>query len=177
MKLLRRRFLHLAAGAAALPAVSQIARAETYPTRPIALVVPIAAGGAVDTAARIVAEKLQEKLQQSVVVENRPGAGSMIGTNFVAKAAPDGYTLLLMEPGAILAKWLNKTVPFDVTSDFSPIAMVANSPLVLFAHPLAKRPRSILPVALSHCGRRRSGPNCSGICGRSSIPGGFATAG
>ena len=135
MKLLRRRFLHLAAGAAALPAVSQIARAETYPTRPIALVVPIAAGGAVDTAARIVAEKLQEKLQQSVVVENRPGAGSMIGTNFVAKAAPDGYTLLLMEPGAVLAKWLNKTVPFDVTSDFSPIAMVANSPLVLFAHP------------------------------------------
>src|SRR5215470_802427 len=135
MNLPRRRFMHLAAGAAALPAVSQIARAETYPTRPIALVVPIAAGGAVDTAARIVAEKLQEKLQQSVVVENRPGAGSMIGSNFVAKAAPDGYTLLLMEPGAVLAKWLNRTVPFDVTSDFSPIAMVATSPLVLFAHP------------------------------------------
>src|SRR4051812_8825266 len=84
-------------------------------------VVPIAAGGAVDTAARIIAEKLQEKLQQSVVVENRPGAGSIIGTNFVAKAAPDGHTLLLMEPGAVLARWLNKTVPFDVTSDFSPI--------------------------------------------------------
>ncbi len=97
--------------------------------------VPIAAGGAVDTAARIIAEKLQEKLQQAVVAENRPGAGSVIGTNFVAKAAPDGYTLLLMEPGAVLARWLNKTVPFDVTSDFSPIAMVANSPLVLFAHP------------------------------------------
>jgi tripartite-type tricarboxylate transporter receptor subunit TctC len=98
-------------------------------------VVPIAAGGAVDTAARIIAEKMQEKLQQSVVVENRPGAGSLIGTNFVAKATPDGYTLLLMEPGAVLAKWLNKTVPFDVTSDFAPIAMVATSPLVLFAHP------------------------------------------
>jgi tripartite-type tricarboxylate transporter receptor subunit TctC len=97
--------------------------------------VPIAAGGAVDTAARIVAEKLQKKLKQSVVVENRPGAGSLIGTNFVAKAAPDGYTLLLMEPGAVLAKWLNKTVPFDVTSDFAPIAMIATSPLVLFAHP------------------------------------------
>src|SRR5262249_55254860 len=135
VKLLRRRFLHLAAGAAALPAVSQIARAETYPTRPIALVVPIAAGGAVDTAARIIAEKVQDKLQQSVVVENRPGAGSMIGTNFVAKAVPDGYTLLLIEPGAVLAKWLNKTVSFDVTSDFSPIAMIAHSPLVLFAHP------------------------------------------
>ena len=61
------------------------------------------------------------------MAENRPGAGSVIGTNFVAKAAPDGYTLLLMEPGAVLARWLNKTVPFDVTSDFSPIAMVANS--------------------------------------------------
>src|ERR1700730_10698044 len=135
MKLPRRKFLHLAAGAAALATISQIAKAQTYPTRPITLVVPIAAGGAVDTAARIVAEKLQKKLKQSVVVENRPGAGSLIGTNFVAKAAPDGYTLLLMEPGAVLAKWLNKTVPFDVTSDFSPIAMVANSPLVLFAHP------------------------------------------
>jgi tripartite-type tricarboxylate transporter receptor subunit TctC len=135
MKLSRRRFLHLAAGAAALSAASPIAHAQTYPIRSITLVVPIAAGGAVDTAARIIAEKLQHKLRQSVVVENRPGAGSLIGTNFVAKAAPDGYTLLLMEPGAVLAKWLNKTVPFDVTSDFSPIAMVATSPLVLFAHP------------------------------------------
>jgi tripartite-type tricarboxylate transporter receptor subunit TctC len=135
MKIPRRRFLYLAAGTAVLPAVSRIAQAQTYPSRPITLVVPIAAGGAVDTAARIIAEKLQEKLQESVVVENRPGAGSLIGTNFVAKAAPDGYTLLLMEPGAVLAKWLNKSVPFDVSSDFSPIAMVATSPLVLFAHP------------------------------------------
>jgi tripartite-type tricarboxylate transporter receptor subunit TctC len=135
MKLPWRSLLHLAAGAAALVVVSQFARAQTYPTRPITLVVPIAAGGAVDTAARIVAEKLQNKLRQPVVVENRPGAGSMIGTNFVAKAPPDGYTLLLMEPGAVLAKWLNKTVAFDVTTDFSPIAMVATSPLVLFAHP------------------------------------------
>jgi tripartite-type tricarboxylate transporter receptor subunit TctC len=135
MKRSRRQFLRLAAGAAALPVMSRVAMAQAYPTRPITLVVPIAAGGAVDTAARIVAEKLQERLQQSIVVENRPGAGSIIGTNFVAKAPPDGYTLLLMEPGAVLAKWLNKTVPFDVTNDFSPVAMVANSPLVLFAHP------------------------------------------
>jgi tripartite-type tricarboxylate transporter receptor subunit TctC len=68
-------------------------------------------------------------------VENRPGAGSIIGTGFVAKAARDGYTLLLMEPGAVIAKWLSKTVPFDVTNDFSPIAMIATSPLVLFAQP------------------------------------------
>jgi tripartite-type tricarboxylate transporter receptor subunit TctC len=135
MKRSRRHFLKLAAGAAALPAVSCAAWAQAYPTRPITLVVPIAAGGGVDSAARILSEKLQEKLRQPVVVENRPGAGSIIGTNFVAKAASDGYTLLLMELGAVLAKWLNKSVPFDVTSDFSPIAMVATSPLVLFAHP------------------------------------------
>jgi tripartite-type tricarboxylate transporter receptor subunit TctC len=134
MKLSGRQFLHLTTGAIAL-IVSQTAMAQTYPTRPVTLVVPIAAGGAVDTAARIMAEKLQEKLRQSVVVDNRPGAGSVIGTGFVAKAARDGYTLLLMEPGAVLAKWLNKSVPFDVTADFSPIAMVATSPLVLFAHP------------------------------------------
>jgi tripartite-type tricarboxylate transporter receptor subunit TctC len=134
MNLPRRRFLQLAGGLVTLPVVSRIARGQSYPTRPIALVAPIAAGGAVDAAARIIAEELQHKLQQSVVVENRPGAGSIIGTNFVAKAAPDGYTLLLMQLASVLAKWLNKTVPFDVTSDFAAIAMVADSPLVLFAH-------------------------------------------
>src|ERR1700722_16262214 len=133
MNLPRRKFLQLAGGLVPLPVVSRIARGQAYPTRPIALVAPIAAGGAVDTAARIIAEELQHKLQQSVVVENRPGAGTIIGTNFVAKAAPDGYTLLLMQLASVLAKWLNKTVPFDVTSDFSAIAMVADSPLVLFA--------------------------------------------
>jgi tripartite-type tricarboxylate transporter receptor subunit TctC len=127
--------LHLVASIAALPVVSGVAQAQSYPVRSITLVVPLASGGAVDTAARIVAEKLHERLQHPVVVENRPGAGSVIGTGFVAKAPRDGYTLLLMEPGAVLAKWLNKTVPFDVTRDFSPIAMVATSPLVLFAQP------------------------------------------
>ena len=135
MKLSRHQFLRLAAGAAALPAMSRIAGAQTYPTRPITMVVAYAAGGAVDSAARILSQKLQDKLHQPVVVDNRPGAGSLIGTNFVAKAAPDGHTLLLMELGAVLAKWLNKTVPFDVTSDFTPIAKVATTPVVLFAHP------------------------------------------
>src|SRR5215813_14926993 len=129
----RRQLVYLAAAAVSI--MSQTATAQPYPTRPMTLVVPIAAGGAVDTAARIMAEKLQEKLRQSVVADNRPGAGSVIGTGFVAKAARDGYTLLLMEPGAVLAKWLNKSVPFNVIEDFSPIAMVATSPVVLFAHP------------------------------------------
>jgi tripartite-type tricarboxylate transporter receptor subunit TctC len=139
MKLPRRRFLYLTAGAAALPVASRIAQAQTYPTRSITLVVPVAAGGGVDAAARILSEKLQEKLKQPVMVENRPGAGSMVGANFVARATPDGYTLLLMEPGAVLAKWMNKTVPYDVTTDFTPIALVATQPLVLFA-------QSSLPV-------------------------------
>jgi tripartite-type tricarboxylate transporter receptor subunit TctC len=134
MKLPRRQFLHLAAGAAA-SLVPRIATAQTYPTRAVTLVVPVAAGGGVDTAARILAGKLQEKLKQPVIVEDRPGAGSMIGANLVAKATPDGHTLLLMEPGAVLAKWLNKAVPYDVTRDFTPIALVATQPLVLFAHP------------------------------------------
>ena len=135
MKLPRRQFLYVATGAAALAVVPHIVRAQTYPTRSITLVVPVAAGGGVDTAARILSEKLQEKLKQSVVVENRPGAGSMVGAGFVAKANSDGYTLLLMEPAAVLAKWMNKTVPYDVTNDFRPIALVATQPLVLFAHP------------------------------------------
>ena len=103
--------------------------------------VPVAAGGGVDTAARILSEKLQEKLKQPVVVENRPGAGSMIGANFVAKANPDGHTLLLMEPAAVLAKWMNKTVPYDVTNDFAPIAMVANSAAGAVRASLASRER------------------------------------
>jgi tripartite-type tricarboxylate transporter receptor subunit TctC len=135
MKLPRRQFLYLAASVAALPIVPRIARAQIYSTRPITLVVPVAAGGGVDTAARILSEKLQEKLKQPVVVENRPGAGSMIGANFVARATPDGHTLLLMEPAAVLAKWMNRTVPYDVTTDFTPIALVATQPLVLFAQP------------------------------------------
>jgi tripartite-type tricarboxylate transporter receptor subunit TctC len=122
---------------AALAAGASIAgaQAQTYPARPVTLVVPIAAGGAVDTAARIFAEKLQERLQQTFVVENRTGAGAMIGTGYVAKAAPDGYTLLLMESSVVLSKWLHKSVPFDITSDFTPIARVATNPLVLFGHP------------------------------------------
>jgi tripartite-type tricarboxylate transporter receptor subunit TctC len=134
MKHLHRRFLHVAVALAGVAASVSAASAQTYPTRPITLVVPVAPGGGVDTAARILSEKLQEKLKQPVTVENRPGAGSMIGASFVAKAPPDGYTLLLMEPAALLAKWMNRP-PYDLTTDFTPIALVATQPLVLFAQP------------------------------------------
>jgi tripartite-type tricarboxylate transporter receptor subunit TctC len=135
MKIHRRQFLQLAPGAVALAAVSHTAWAQTYPARPVTLVVPVAAGGGVDTLARILAEHLQTKLGQPFVVENRPGAGSVVGANSVVKATPDGYSLLLMEPAAVLAKWLNKAVSYDVTKDFTPIALVSTQPLVLFAHP------------------------------------------
>src|SRR6516164_3749211 len=92
MKRLHRQFLNLARALVALAASCYVASAQTYPTRPITLVVPVAAGGGVDTAARILSEKLQEKLKQPVTVENRPGAGSMIGASFVAKAPADGQT-------------------------------------------------------------------------------------
>jgi tripartite-type tricarboxylate transporter receptor subunit TctC len=112
------------------------AHAQTSPgdaTRAITLVVPIAAGGGMDTLGRLLAERLQERLKQPVVVENRTGAGGSLGVDSVAKAAPDGRTLLLMDISAVLHKWLHKSVPFDVVEDFAPIAQVATTPLLLFS--------------------------------------------
>jgi tripartite-type tricarboxylate transporter receptor subunit TctC len=105
------------------------------PSRTITLVVPIAAGGGMDTIGRAVAEKLSERLKQPVVVENRTGAGGAVGVDYVAKAAPDGRTLLLMDISAVLHKWLHGSVPFDVVEDFAPVAQVATTPLLLFANP------------------------------------------
>jgi len=116
-------------------AMAQAAQAQLNPSRTITIVVPIGAGGGVDATGRLIAEKLQERLKQPVVVENRPAAGGMVGTDSVAKAAPDGHTLLLMESSSVLHKWLHKSVPYDVVADFAPIARVATSPLILFANP------------------------------------------
>src|SRR5262245_659995 len=96
MKLPRRNFLHLAAGAAALPVATHVARAQAYPTRPVRIIVPVAAGGATDVLARLVGQWLSDRLGQQFIVENRPGGGNNIGTEAVVRASPDGYTLLLV---------------------------------------------------------------------------------
>src|SRR6476620_1666928 len=96
MKLPRRAFLHLAAGAIALPAVSRFARAQTYPTRPLRLLIGFPAGGGNDIVARLMGQWLSQRLGQPFIIENRPGAGSNIGTEVVVRASPDGYTLLLV---------------------------------------------------------------------------------
>src|SRR6478672_10575803 len=108
-------------------ALAHQAQAQLNPSRQITMVVPIGAGGGVDAIGRLIAEKLQERLKQPVVVENRVGAGGTVGADSVAKAAPDGRTLLLIETSSVLHKWLHKNVPFDVVTDFSPVSRVAST--------------------------------------------------
>lgn len=126
------RTLWLAALLSALACSSPV-RAQLAGGTTITLVVPIGAGGGVDATGRLMAEKLQERLKQPVVVENRPAGGGMVGTDSVAKAVPDGRTLLVIESSAALHKWFRKDVPYDVVHDFAPVAQVATSPLLLFA--------------------------------------------
>jgi len=111
------------------------AQAQLNPQRNVTLVVPIGAGGGVDTMARLVAAKLQERMKLTFVVENRVGAGGAIGTDSVAKAAPDGHTLLFMEMGAAIRKWLHAGTPFDVIKDFEPVSQVSMIQILLFATP------------------------------------------
>jgi tripartite-type tricarboxylate transporter receptor subunit TctC len=132
MKLPRRTFLYLAAGAAALPAMSRNARAQAYPSRPIIMVVPFAAGGAFDVLGRIVAARMSEILGQQVIIENTTGAAGIIGVKRVASAASDGYTVLL---GSIGTHAYNQTIyrrpRYDAVEDFAPVALFAEQPMVL----------------------------------------------
>src|SRR5947199_849025 len=133
MKLPRRRFLHLVAGAAALPAVSRLAGAQTYPSRPVHLVVAFVPGGATDTLARQISNDLKEALGQPVVVENRPGASGYLAWNHVASAEPDGYTLLLAENALGISQALYKkgTSSFDPLTQYDAVAVIATSPSAL----------------------------------------------
>ena len=135
MKLRRRQFLHLAAGAAALPAVSRFAWAQTYPARPVRIIVGFAAGGSADILARLMGQWLSERLGQPFVIENRPGAGSNIGTEAVVRAPPDGYTLLLASSANAIAATLYDRLNFDFTRDIAPVAGVARYSNVMVLHP------------------------------------------
>ena len=128
MKLARRQFLRLAAGAAALPAVSRIAWAQTYPSRPVRIIVPYAPGGAPDIVARVMAQWLSERLAQSFVIENRPGAGGNIGTEAAVRAAPDGYTLLYVVTANAISATLFDNLKFNFIRDIAPVAGIIRVP-------------------------------------------------
>jgi tripartite-type tricarboxylate transporter receptor subunit TctC len=122
---------------------------QEYPSRPVRLVVPFAAGGPNDIIARLVGGRLSEALGQPIVVENRPGAGGNIGTDFVAKAAPDGYTLLSAGPGSLIINPLLGSVPYDTARDFAPVSLMASAPNVLVVHPSlpAKSVKELIELA------------------------------
>jgi tripartite-type tricarboxylate transporter receptor subunit TctC len=131
----RRQILHLAAGAAAFQAVPRIATAQAYPTKPVRIIVGFAAGGANDIAARLIGQWLSERLGQPFIIENRPGAGSNIGTELVARAPPDGYTLLIVGvPNAINATLYEK-LSFNFIRDIVPVVGILRVPLVMEVHP------------------------------------------
>ncbi len=148
MKLPRRNFLHLAAAAAALPAVSRMARAEIYPSRPVRMVAPFAAGGGADIIARLMGQWLSERLGQPFVIENRPGAAGNIGTEAVVKSPSDGYTLLLAgTPNTINATLYDK-LNFNFIRDIAPVAGIVRFPLVMALHPSV--PVKTVPEFIAH---------------------------
>ena len=140
------------------------AHAQDYPTRPVRIVVPFAPGGPNDIIVRLVAQKLTETWSQPFVVENRPGAGGNIGTDFVAKAAPDGYTLLSVGPGSLIINPLIGKVPYDTARDFAPVTLMARAPNALVAHPSlpAGSVKELIELARSQPGRVNYGSGGNG---------------
>jgi tripartite-type tricarboxylate transporter receptor subunit TctC len=135
MKLNRRRFLHLAAGAAALPASSRLARAQAYPTRPVRFIVPFPPGGVSDIIGRLMAQWLSDRLGQPFIIENRPGAGSTLGTETAVNAAPDGYTLLLVGSSNAIHATLYEKLGYNFIRDIAPVASVVRQPHIMEVHP------------------------------------------
>jgi tripartite-type tricarboxylate transporter receptor subunit TctC len=132
----RRQFLHLAAGAAALPAMSRIARAQAYPSRPVRVIVPFAPAGTTDILARLIGQWLTERLGQSFIIENRPGASTMIGTEAVVRSPADGYTLMVFgTASAINATLYENKLSYDFRRDIAPVASILRVPNVVTVHP------------------------------------------
>ena len=148
MKLPRRRFLHLAAGAAALPTVSRIARAESYPSRPVRIVVGFPPGGPSDIGARLIGQWLSERFGQPFIIENRPGASTNIATEVAVQASADGYTLLLVLPSAAINATLYDKLHFNFIHDIAPIGSIMRAPYVLVINPSV--PAKTLPEFISY---------------------------
>jgi tripartite-type tricarboxylate transporter receptor subunit TctC len=148
MKLRRRQFLHLAAGAATLPAASRIAQAQTYPTRPVRLIVAVAAGGGADIVTRLMGQWLSERLGQQFIVENRPGGGTNIGTEMVVHAAADGYTLLQVNLAHAINATLYDKLNYNFLRDIAPVAGIVGVSNVVEIHPSV--PAKTLPEFIAY---------------------------
>jgi tripartite-type tricarboxylate transporter receptor subunit TctC len=135
LKLPRRNFLHLAAGATALPTISRVAWAQAYPARPVRLIVPLAPGGATDIVARLIGQWLSERLHQPFVIDNRPGGGTNIGTEAVVRAPSDGYTLLLASTPNTINATLYDKLNYNFIRDMAPVASIIRNALVIVVHP------------------------------------------
>src|SRR5262245_47991803 len=135
MKLPRRNFLHLAAGAAALPVISRISWAQAYPSRPVTLIVFVPAGGTPDIIGRLIGQSLSQRLGQSVVIDNRPGAGGNLALQAAARAPADGYTLLLVATPHVINVTLYEKSTVTVTRDIVPVASINNDSFVLLFNP------------------------------------------
>jgi tripartite-type tricarboxylate transporter receptor subunit TctC len=147
-KLPRRRFLQVAAGAAALPAVSRVAWAQSYPSRPVRLIVPIAAGGSQDILARLMGQWLSERLGQPFVIDNRPGGGGNIGTEVAVRAPADGYTLLLVSSANVINATLYDKLNFNFIRDIAPVAGIIRVPHAMVVHPLV--PARTIPEFIAY---------------------------
>ncbi len=155
MRTARRQFLHLAACAATLPALPRFAKAQTYPARPVRIVVGFTAGGSTDIGARLIGQWLQDRLGQPFVIENRPGAATNIATESVVRAPPDGYTLLMVGPSSAVNATLYDKLSFVFLRDIAPVAGLTRQPQVLLANPSvpAKTVPELIAYAKSNPGR------------------------
>jgi tripartite-type tricarboxylate transporter receptor subunit TctC len=153
MKLRRRRFLRLAAGAAVLPAVSRIARAENYPSRTVRLIVGFAPGGATDIMGRLMGQWLSERLGRTFIVENRAGAGSNVGTEVVVNAAPDGHTLLVVTVVNAINATLYEKINFNFVRDIAPVGGIHREPLVILVNP--SLPATTVPEFIAYAKSNR----------------------
>jgi len=170
MKLPRRQFLHLAAGAAALPVVSRITWAQAYPSRPVRIVVPFAAGGATDIIARLIGQWLSERLGQQFVIENRPGAGSNVGTEVVVNAPPDGYTLLLIGASSAINATLYDKLNFNFLRDITPVSGIMSIPFIMVINPSfpAKTVSEFIAYARANPGKVNMASGGAGTAGHMS---------